>query len=148
MVTVSRTATDDQLLQIVRSWLDVLATENYEKVFENLGYSMAWGEGAQAIRRDIEKYRSPEFYPGVSKFRVTDWRNAVGGNPDPKILIRRYKYMEGLPIVATIELDLPLNGRWSDLEVDFIVIARNPDDTEGVLRLEDFNSPPVEMDDA
>ncbi len=148
MVTVSRTATDDQLLQIVRSWLDVLAAEDYEKVFESLGYSMAWGEGAQAIRRDIEKYRSPEFYPGVSEFRVTDWRNAVGGNQDPKILIRRYKYMEGLPIVATIELDLPLNGRWSDLEVDFIVIARNPDDIEGVLRLEDINSPPVEMDDA
>lgn len=148
MVNVSRTATDDQLLQVVRSWLDVLAAADYEKVFESLGYSMAWGEGAQAIRRDIEKYRSPEFYPGVSEFRVTDWRSAVGGNPEPKVLIRRYKYMEGLPIVATVELDLPLNGRWSDLEADFIVIARSPHDTDGVLHLEDICSPPMEMEDA
>ncbi|NMM28709.1 MAG: hypothetical protein HHJ12_15815 [Glaciimonas sp.] len=148
MVNVSLSATDDQLLQIVRSWLDVLAAEDYEKVFESLGYSMAWGAGAQAIRRDIEKYRSPEFYPGVSEFRVSDWRNAVGGNLEPKVLIRRYKYMESLPIVATIELDLPLNGRWSDLEADFIVTVRSPHNTEGVLCLEDICSPPMEMDDA
>lgn len=32
--------------------------------------------------------------------------------------------MESLPIVATVELDLPLNGRWSDLEADFIITVR------------------------
>ncbi len=51
MVHVSLSADDDQLLQIVRSWLDVLAAEDYEKVFESLGYSMAWGAGAQAPPR-------------------------------------------------------------------------------------------------
>lgn len=148
MVNVSLSANDNQLLQVVRSWLDVLAAEDYEKVFKSLGYSMACGAGAQAIRRDIEKYRSTEFYPGVSEFRVSDWRNAVGGNPEPKVLIRRYKYMESLPIVATIELDLPLNGHWSDLEAAFIVAVRGSHDTEGVLYLEDICSPPMEMDDA
>jgi hypothetical protein len=144
MVRVPLSADDDQLLQIVRSWLDVLAAEDYERAFESLGYAMAWGAGAQSIRRDIEKYRSPEFYPGISEFRVSDWRNAVGGNPEPKVLIRRYKYMESLPIVATVELDLPLNGRWSDLEADFIITVRGPHDTEGVLCLEDICSPPRE----
>ena len=148
MVNVSLSSDDDQLLQIVRSWLDLLAAQDYETVFESLGYSMAWGAGAQAIRRDIENYRSQEFYPGVSEFRVSDWRNAVGGNPEPKVLIRRYKYMASLPIVATIELDLPLNGCWSDLEADFIVTVRSSHDTEGVLYLEDICSPPREMDNA
>src|SRR5688572_7739859 len=125
MVLVPLSATDDELLAVVRSWLDVLAAEDYERIFANLGYAMAWGGGAEAIRRDIEKYRSPELYPGVSKFRVTDWRIASGGNPSPTLLVRRYKHSERLPIVATIELDLPLNGRWSDLEADFVVTAEN-----------------------
>ena len=146
MVYVSLSDNDDQLLQIVRSWLDMLTAEDYEKVFESLGYSMAWGAGAQAIRRDIERYRSPEFYPGVSKFQVSDWRNAVGGNPEPNVLIRRYKYMESLPIMVTIELDLTLNGRWSDLEASFVIFVQGPHDTEGVLRLEDIYSPIREED--
>jgi hypothetical protein len=107
MVRVPLSATDDELLQLVRSWLDVLAAEDYERVFEELGYAMAWGAGAQGIRRDIQKYRSSELYPGVTDFRVTDWRKAAGGKPEPLVLVRRYVYSEDLPIVATIEMDLP-----------------------------------------
>jgi len=141
MIHVPLAATDDELLQIVRSWLDVLADEDYERVFRNLGYAMGLGGGAEAIQRDIQSYRSAKFYPGVSDFRVSDWRTATGGNPGPKILVRRYKYMESLPIVATIELDLPLNGLWSDLEADFVVTVRGPHDTEGALGLEDISGP-------
>ena len=148
MVQVPLSADDDQLLQIVRFWLDILAAGDYERVFKSLGYAMAWGAGAQAIRRDIEKYQSAVFYPGVSEFRVSDWRNAVGGNSEPKVLIRRYKYMKSLPIVATIELDLPLNGRWSDLEADFVVTRVSPHAAEGVLNLEDISSSPAEDGDA
>jgi len=141
MVLVPLSATDDELLQIVRSWLDVLAAGNYERVFENLGYALARGAGAEGIRRDIEKYRSPEFFPGVSEFHVTDWRSASGGNPSPTALVRRYRHSDRLPIVATIEVDLPLNGRWSDLEADFVITAENASDTDGVLFLEDISSP-------
>lgn len=148
MVLIPLSATDDELLAIVRSWLDVLAAEDYERVFENLGYAMAWGAGAQGIRRDIQRYRSPDLYPDTSAFRVSDWRTAVGGKRDPMVLVRRYKYTESLPIVATIELDLPLNGRWSDLEADFVVTVQNVNDTEGVLNLEDICTPARAADDA
>lgn len=148
MIHVSLSADDDELLKIVRCWLDILADENYEKVFENLGYAMDWGEGAIAIKRDINKYRSNEFYPGISEFRVTDWRTAVGGNPDPNVLIRRYEYSESLPLMATIELDLSLNGRWSDLEADFVVTASEPNASEGVLCLEDICSSLNEAENA
>ena len=148
MVQVSLSEDDEHILQIVRYWLDVLAVEDYERVFENLGYAMAYGEGASAIRRDIEKYRSAKFYSGVSKFRVTDWRAAVGGNPKPNVLIRRYKYNENLPIMISIELDLPLNGRWSDLEADFIVTVDKSDATEGTLCLEDICSSLSEVNNA
>jgi hypothetical protein len=141
MIRIPLSATDDELLQLVRTWLDVLATEDYEKVFAAIGYAMAYGDGAHAIRRDIKNYRSAEYYPGVADFRVSDWRTAEGGNPTPLLLVRRYEYSEELPIVATVVMHLPLNGRWSDLEADFVVTNPNPQDADGVLWLEDISSP-------
>jgi hypothetical protein len=141
MVLVPLSATDDELLQLVRSWLDVLAAEDYQRVFDNLGYAIAHGAGAEGLRRSIQNYRSPKLYPGVSAFRVSDWRTAVGGNPEPTVLVRRYKYMKSLPIVRTIELDLPLNGSWSDLEADFVVTVQHAHDGDGVLALEDICAP-------
>ncbi len=140
MARIPLLSTDAELLAIVRSWLDVLAAGDYQRVFDSLGYAMAYGAGAEGIRRDIQKYRSPLLYPGISDFRVTDWRTASGGNPKPITLVRRYKYMESLPIVATIEVDLPLNGCWSDLQADFVVMKPAPNDAEGVLSLEDICS--------
>jgi len=141
MACVPLTASDEELLSIVRSWLDVLAAGDYVRAFENLGYAMARGEGAEAIRRDVEAYRAQDLYPGVSEFRVTGWRSARGGNPAPIALVRRYAYTASLPIVATIEIDLPLNDCWSDLEADFVLMARGPADLEGWLSLEDICSP-------
>lgn len=88
MACAPLTASDEELLSIVRSWLDVLAAGDYVRAFENLGYAMARGEGAEAIRRDIEAYRAQDLYPGVSEFRVTDWRSARGGNPAPIALVK------------------------------------------------------------
>ena len=148
VVRIPLSASDDELLNVVRSWLDVLAVGDYERVFDKLGYAMAYGGGAAAIRRDIEAYRAPDLYPGVSEFRVTDWRTAQGGNPEPLALVRRYAYSESLPIMATIEVDLPLNGRWSDLEADFVLMVSGPNETEGTLALEDISSPGRSGDDA
>jgi hypothetical protein len=139
MVKVPLSASDKELLQIVRTWLDVLAAEDYERIFADLGYAMSWGRGSEGIREDIERYRSSDLYPDIAKFRVTDWRTARGGNPDPRILIRRYKPSEQLPLVASIEMDLPLNGQWSDLQADFVVMASD-DGSNGILVLEDISS--------
>ena len=141
MIRVQLFATDDELLELIRPWLDALANEDYEQVFAAIGYAMAHGDGAHAIRRDIRSYRSAEYYPGVSDFRVSDWRTAKGGNPNPLLLVRRYVYSPELPIVATVEMHLPLNGRWSDLEADFVVTKPSPQDEDAVLWLEDISSP-------
>jgi hypothetical protein len=141
MVRVPVSATDDELLALVRTWLDALAAERYEFIFEQLGYAMAYGGGAAAIRRDIERYRSSRYFPGVERIRVSDWRTAVGGNPNPRALVRKYAFNPKLPIVATVEVDLPLNGRWSNLEADFVVTVKGPAEREGVLCLEDISAP-------
>jgi hypothetical protein len=140
MTLVPRDAPDEALLSIVHGWIEALARQDYAAAFAALGYALAHGEpGADCIRRQIQSYRSPELYPGVTNFTLTDWRTATGGNPNPLQLIRRYKAND-TGLIATIELHLPLNGRWSDLEADFVIFD-NQNSREGYfLSLEEISS--------
>jgi len=116
--------TEAGLLEISRNWISGLATENYDAVFNALGFAMAYQTpeltGAERIKAEIKKYRSDQYYPGITDFSVSLWESASGGNPSPVRLVRFYKPND-LKIVATIELDLPLNGKWSDLLASFVV---------------------------
>jgi hypothetical protein len=141
MVRVPRSCSSEQLLSIVYDWLDVLAKEDYDAVAAALGYLLAYGQPpAECIRDEICRYRSPEFFPGIEDFKVSDWRSACGGNPSPKKLVRWYKPTEALPIVAVVNIDLPLNGRWSDLEADFVFFLSEESEDVLVMRLEEIGS--------
>ena len=142
MVFIPHIATDEKILTIIRQWVEVLAAEDYKKVFAELGYSMSPYfdcSGGEAIRQEITRYRSPEFYPGVTDFKVTDWRTANGGNPKPNQFVTRYKSND-LKMAGSIGFDLPMNGKWSDLAADF-VFYDNENYREGyLLRLEEIQS--------
>lgn len=116
--------TESGLLEITRHWVNVLATEDYDAVFNALGYAMVYQTpeltGAERIKSEIKNYRSEQYYPGITDFSVSEWDSANGGNPNPSRLIRFYKPND-LKIVATIEFDLPLNDKWSDLQASFVV---------------------------
>ena len=136
---IPRDASDEQVLDIVRGWVDVLAKEDYEVAAMELGYALAWGEPkAQCIRNEIKRYRSPEYYPDIEDFTVTDWRTATGGNPEPKQEVLWYAPNQGLR--GAISFDLPVNGRWSDLTAKF-VFCENDNVNEGYfLDLEQIRS--------
>jgi hypothetical protein len=142
MVFIPHKATDEEILTIVRQWIDVLASEDYAKVFTELGYLMSPYfdcSGDEAIRQEIKEYRSPEFYPDVTDFKVTNWRTAEGGNPKPNQFVVRYKPSD-LKIAGAVGFDLPLNGKWSDLTADFVFFD-NEEFREGYfLRLEQIQS--------
>jgi hypothetical protein len=140
MVFIPRKATDEEILTIVRQWVEVLATEDYAKVFAELSYLMAYNcPGDKAICRQIKNYRSPEFYPNVTDFKVTNWRTTKGGNPNPSRYVTRYK-IDSTKLAGAIGFDLPLNGKWSDLTADF-VFFENEEFTQGyVLALEEIQS--------
>lgn len=130
------------MLDICRYWIDALAREEYVSVFQALGYSLLYQydcPGPEAIEKTIRNYRSPILYPGEDTFIVTDWRAAKGGNPEPIQNITWYNPGQGLR--GALSIDLPLNGRWSDLEADFVWFeSENP--AEGYpLRLEEIGSP-------
>lgn len=134
--------TESGLLEITRHWVNVLATEDYDAVFNALGYAMAYQTpeltGAERIKSEIKNYRSEQYFPGVSDFSVSDWDSTNGGNPNPYRLIRFYKPND-LKIVATIEFDLPLNGKWSDLQASLVVFEIENNRYE--LNCEDIRSP-------
>lgn len=140
MVVIPRTASDNQVLTIVREWIDVLAREDYEAIFQALGYAVAFDRpGAVCIRNEIKQYRSPKLYPGVEEFTVTGWRTALGGNPSPLQLVTRYK-PNRTGLAGAVDFDLPLNGRWSDLTANFVFFEPKIEGDGYVLSLEEIGS--------
>jgi hypothetical protein len=137
VIVVPRDSTHDEILDIVRGWVDELAHQNYVGVFKALGYALGFGESGDAcIRRQIENYRSPQLYPGITKFIVTDWRTAKGGNPIPMQCVTFYEPNDQR-LVGAVAFDLPLNGQWSDLCADFVFFETS----EGyILSLEEIGS--------
>jgi|ERR1700733_608685 hypothetical protein len=128
MVLVPHNATNDEVLNIIRKWIDVLATEDYEAVVKELGfltsYSSSPAECVEYLRAQIKRYVSPEYFPGVADFVVTDWRTAQGGNPEPLSTVTWYKPNSG-SLRGAVRFDLPLNGKWSDLTADFVFFENN-----------------------
>jgi len=142
MTRVSLEVSDEELLDLVRSWVDLLAAGDYESAISRFGYSLSEQPDRECILSHLRSYRSDELYPGVTDFAVTDWRTAVGGNQDREQIIEWYD--QSSPIAGAISYDLPLNGRWSDLTADFVLYARQDDGY--ILCLEEIR--PYLVDDA
>jgi hypothetical protein len=139
MIYVSRDIPDEDLIHVVRDWIDILSQKRYDEVFLALGYSMG-GSSASAewIISDLSRYRS-DVYPGITDFEVTNWRTAQGGYPNPIEKVVWYKPNE-TRLAGAVTFTLPLNGMWSDATADFILIETNS--PEGLLlKLEEICIP-------
>ena len=139
MIYIKRDIEDKELIKIIGSWIDVLAEQKYKHFFDSLGYSMG-GDKALAdwVPSDLSRYRS-ELYPGVTEFKVTDWRMAQGGYTDPLEEVVWYEPNDS-QLAGAITYHLPLNGKWSDCTADFIMFETKV--PEGfLLRLEEINVP-------
>ncbi|HEX3949186.1 MAG TPA: hypothetical protein VHW95_04985 [Steroidobacteraceae bacterium] len=140
MNRVPRGASREKVLEIVRGWVDVLAAQDYQTAFEKLGYSISSGDSSfERITRAIQCYRSPDYYPGVTTFIVSDWRTARGGKPDPQQKVIWYK-PNTVRMAGAVAFDLPLNGGWSDLTADFVFFENDNPDAGYILRLEEIHS--------
>lgn len=141
MVWINSNSSDDEIFDIIFNWIDVLSEEDYRRVAKELGY---WDfdddPATEAIRAAITDYRSPNLFPNLEGFRVSDWRLATGGNPEPRREIVWHKE-NAVGIVASICVDLPLNGAWSDLAADFLLFERGDHPGEYQLRLEEITQP-------
>jgi hypothetical protein len=140
MAFIPRDATNEQVLDIILEWIDVLANEEYEIVYATLGYLRCHEpRNAEIIRWEIKQYRSPELYPNIEEFTVTDWRTANGGNIDPVREVMWYKPND-TRLRGAVAFDLPLNGQWSDLQADFVFFDNENVDEGYILCLEEIGS--------
>ncbi|MFN8998797.1 MAG: hypothetical protein ACK5YQ_10130 [Betaproteobacteria bacterium] len=92
METVTRNASDDELLRLVCKWVGVLALGEYEKVVDSLGYALAYQEAIpdpEVIRERIEGYLSPDYYPDETQFPVTELPLQNPEDPHGITLLRR-----------------------------------------------------------
>lgn len=139
MIFVSRDIPDKDLIHVVRGWIDILSEKRYDEFFEALGYSMGGNSAsAECIASDLSRYRS-DLYPGITDFEVTNWRTAKGGYPNPIEEVVWYQPNEAR-LASAVTFTLPLNGRWSDVTADFILIETNS--PEGLLlKLEEISIP-------
>lgn len=145
MTIVPRDITKDALLDVVRSWVDLMAAGDYEAAFARFGYSLAERPSVACLTEALRDYRSEQFFPGETAFRVTDWRTAEGGNPAPEEKVEWYEPSGSLAGAASF--DLPLNGKWSDLQADF-VLFESRDRAGYIVVLEEIYHPSLRSGDA
>jgi hypothetical protein len=138
MVLISKNATNEEVLDIIRQWVDVLAAEDYDAVVKELGFlTGSHSSASECLRAEIKRYVSPEYFPGATDFVVTDWRTACGGNPEPLNTVRWFN-PNSVGLRGAVSFDLPLNGKWSDLTADFVFFENN--DESYSLHLEEIYS--------
>jgi hypothetical protein len=138
MILIPQNATNEEILDTIRKWVDVLAAEDYETVVAELGFlTGSYSSPAECLRAQIKRYVSPEYFPGVTDFVVTDWRTAHGGNPKPLSTVTWFN-PNSVGLRGAVSFDLPINGKWSDLTADFVFFENN---NEGYrLALEEISS--------
>ncbi len=120
MEYVPKDISDEDLIAFAKSWLSVLAKGNVSDVIERLGYGMSSDPHPDDIYCRVDSYRSEQLFPGEDKFVITEWSEAKGGNPEPLEDVIWFTPV-GHPLAAAISLNLPLNGKWSDLQIDFVL---------------------------
>ncbi len=120
MLLLPDAASDDEILAAVRTWVDLLAREDYAGAFALTDHDAYYGWTPQLIREVIAGYGLPHDGKGP-RHRVTSIESA--GGTGSRGQVTWYELPAGAsPLCARVghvELDLPLDGSWSDLTATF-----------------------------
>jgi hypothetical protein len=110
-------ASDEQILDVVRRWVDHLAHERYDDALQVVDVREPWT--SELLETVIRNYGSIDPMYDGSTWRVTPLETASGGRPRPRHDVDRCD--DGR---AFVWFDLPLNGSWSDLTALFDVVPK------------------------
>lgn len=117
-------ATDDEILAACRAWVDLVAGGRFAEAVESL-YVPDWYVEEQrwtpeSLQTYVRNYGSWDAWPDGKTWRITSISTAQfpADRPDvkPRADLVRHDYDRRAGIV---ELDVPLNGVWSDLMLHF-----------------------------
>jgi hypothetical protein len=118
MMTLALSASDEEILAVVRLWVSLLASQDYQSAFELTDHSAEWTP--DLIRQVIEGYGLPD--PKRTHHRVTPIDQASGGRQPEHEVTRSGKPFAldgGDELIGDVLFDLPLDGSWSDLTATF-----------------------------
>ena len=116
--------TDEQILEAVTSWVEVLTSGDYGEALAVVHALPHWT--ADLLERVITNYGNPSRPPGPH--RVTSPARAQGAGTHAVD-----RFANG---VVEAWYDLPLDGEWSDLTATLLVRNRG---TDSVLELQDVH---------
>ena len=122
MRVINRNAPDAEILAVCQEWLALVAADRIGDALDLLASpadgSVTWTP--DSLRAYIGNYGSWEPWPDRSIYRVTAAETAVLPGDSPS----RKPYADVLRLTGNhhrgwVNLDLPLNGVWSDLTAEF-----------------------------
>jgi len=137
MSSLPRESEAEELLGLVRQWVDKLAADRYEQAFELIPGEVDHWTPALA-RKVVSNYGSPEPREDGRTFRVTPVKEAQIRDSQPRHEVTFYdrnSKRDGAKI-GDVHFDLPLDGYWSDLTALFSIWKNNE---IVILKLEDIH---------
>jgi len=116
---LAHNATDGELLGFCREWLDLVAADRFDEALGLLwvppSYDKSQHWTPDKLRSYIENYGSWTPREDGTRWRVTPAIDA-GDRPEERSTVAR---LDDDPHAGWVDLDLPLNGEWSDLTAQF-----------------------------
>jgi hypothetical protein len=122
--TLPLDATDQDLLAACREWLALVSDERYEEAIAFLyvptDYDPSQRWTPSTLRQYISNYGSWDPWPDGRTWRITSLESASlpadAQTWRPRADVVRF---DKHPLAGSIEVDVPLNGVWSDLTAQF-----------------------------
>jgi hypothetical protein len=125
MLTLPLDAKNEDVLQVVRTWIGFLSQDKHDEAFEMLSYAPEESWTPELIRTLIANYGSLEPLADGRTFRVTSL-DSIPALPEGRS--RPYQDVEwrgNKGIEGWVHFDLPLNGEFSDLTAIFKIVRVN-----------------------
>ncbi len=132
MIRFSQDATDDQIRDAIRQWIDLLAADRYEDAHEMMFRLPNDTWTPELMRAVVRHYGCSEPRRDGQTFRVTGRAEAVQKKSNPHY--EDVEWWDDGDGVA--HFDLPLNGEWSDVTAIIDIIKQG---SGRVLRLNDIH---------
>ena len=123
MITLTVDAKDDDLLQIVCSWVELLAQDKYDEAFAMLSYAPEEGWTPELVRSLVTNYGSLKPLADGRTFHVTSLHSNPAlpeGRSQPYQDVEQWE--ERRDCIGWIHFDLPLNSEFSDLTAIFNIV--------------------------
>ena len=128
MILLPTDASNDEVLNIIRDWVERLVADDMEAAYAMLHHYTDEPWTSDFLRIWVSNYGSKTPFADGRTYHITSWKNATvsaDGPNDHYQDVERWKQSTINGSVGEVHYDLPLNGEWSDLTAIFPLVIRD-----------------------